>query len=69
MMKAKAGDELVVRGRHVSDEDRSGVIIEVHGEAGAPPYLVRWEDGHESTFFPSAGTLVTHHPAREARRH
>jgi len=62
-MKADVGDEVVVRGRHVSDEDRTGVIIEVHGQAGAPPYLVRWEDGHESTLFPSADTLVTHRQA------
>lgn len=69
-MKADVGDELVVKGRHVSDEDRTGVVIEVHGDDGAPPYLVRWEDGHESTFFPSADTLVTHHPkgAKAARR-
>jgi Domain of unknown function (DUF1918) len=61
-MKAAVGDELVVKGRHVSDEDRAGMIVEVHGDDGAPPYFVRWEDGHESTFFPSADTLVTHQP-------
>ncbi len=66
-MKADVGDELVIRGRHVGDEDRSGVITEIHGEDGAPPYQVRWEDGHESVFFPSADTLVTHHPAKQAR--
>ncbi len=63
-MKADVGDELVVRGRHVSDEDRVGVVIEIHGEDGGPPYLVRWRDGHESTFFPSADTLITHRPAQ-----
>ena len=51
-MKAQVGDELVVKGRHVGDHDRTGVIIEVRGEAGGPPYLVRWSDGHESSFFP-----------------
>jgi Domain of unknown function (DUF1918) len=66
-MKADAGDEVVVHGRHVSDEDRSGVITEVHGADGAPPYRIRWEDGHESMFFPSSDTLVTHHPAKQAR--
>lgn len=65
-MKAQVGDQLVVHGRHVSDEDRTGVVVEVHGEKGAPPYLVRWQDGHVSTFFPSADTLVTHHPASGA---
>jgi hypothetical protein len=54
-MKAQVGDELVVKGRHVGDPDRTGVIIKVIGEAGGPPYLVRWSDGHESSFFPSSG--------------
>jgi hypothetical protein len=27
-----------------------------------PPYLVRWQDGHESLFFPSSDTLVEHRP-------
>jgi len=59
-MKAQVGDELVVKGRHVGDPDRTGVIIEIHGEAGGPPYLVRWDDGHESSFFPSSGTIAEH---------
>ena len=65
-MRAEIGDELVVKGRHVGDEGREGTIIEVHGEDGGPPYLVRWDDGHESVFFPSTGTLVEHRPARTA---
>ena len=64
-MHAEVGDELVVRGRHVGDEDREGVIIGIHGEGGTPPYLVRWEDGHESVFFPSSDTHVEHRPARQ----
>lgn len=31
---------------------------------GAPPYLMRWENGYESVFVPSSDTLVEHHPAR-----
>jgi hypothetical protein len=65
-VKADVGDELVVRGRHVSDVDRVGVVVAVHGEEGSPPYLVRWQDGHESTLFPSADTLITHRPAHQA---
>jgi len=63
-MQAAVGDELVVRGRHVDDHDRTGVIIAVHGEQGAPPYLVRWADGRESVFFPSADALVEHLPSK-----
>jgi uncharacterized protein DUF1918 len=64
-MRADVGDELVVRGRHVGDEDRKGVIVEIHGDQGGPPYLIRWEDGHQSVFFPSSDTLAEHHPAGE----
>jgi hypothetical protein len=67
-MKAKLGDELTVKGRHQGDEDRHGEIIEIHGENGAPPYLIRWRDDHESLFFPSSDTVVEHHPARTPGR-
>jgi uncharacterized protein DUF1918 len=67
-MHAETGDELVVKGRHVGDEVREGVIIEIHGPKGTPPYLVRWQDGHESVFVPSSDTLVEHRPALQ-RRH
>jgi hypothetical protein len=61
-MHANVGDELVIRGRHVGDKERGGVIVEIHGDDGAPPYLVRWDNDHESVFVPSADTLVEHHP-------
>jgi hypothetical protein len=60
-MRAQAGDELTARGRHQGDEDRRGTIVRVEGENGAPPYLVRWRDGHETLFFPAPGTEVEHH--------
>ena len=66
-MHTEVGDELVVRGRHVGDADRGGVIIEIHGNSGTPPYLVRWEDGHESVFSPSSDTHVEHRPALQLR--
>ena len=67
-MKAQVGDELVVKGRHVGDHDRTGVSVEVRGEAGGPPYLVRWSDGHESSFFPAAG-IVAEHVSLPAKEH
>ncbi|HYV79449.1 MAG TPA: DUF1918 domain-containing protein [Streptosporangiaceae bacterium] len=39
--------------------DREAVIIEVWGEHGRPPYVVRWHDGRQNVFFPaSADTLI-----------
>jgi hypothetical protein len=66
-MKASVGDELTVKGRHQGDGDRHGEIIEVHGDQGDPPFLVRWTDGHESIFFPSADTIVEHHKAKRGQ--
>lgn len=60
-MKAQVGDELVVKGFRSGDPDRKGVITEVHGANGEPPYLVRWSDGHESSFFPASDSVLAHH--------
>lgn len=65
-MKASPGDGLTVKGRHQGDEDRHGTIIEVHGQDGAPPYLVRWRDDRETVFFPASGTIAEHQPAASA---
>jgi hypothetical protein len=58
-MLAKVGDRLVIPGTHVDDTVRYGEILEVHGEDGGPPFLVRWADtGHESLVFPGPGWHV-----------
>jgi hypothetical protein len=67
-MRASVNDRLVVRGHHVGDPERGAIIVEVHGQDGTPPYLVRWNDGHESLFFPSSDTLIEHHPAGQPTR-
>lgn len=57
-MRAAVGDELIATSHHVGEPARHGVITAVRGADGAPPYVVRWDDGHEATFFPSADTTV-----------
>jgi hypothetical protein len=58
-MKASVGDRLVVPGHHVGDPDRGAEVLEVRGEDGAPPYVVRWaHDGHEGLFFPGPDAFV-----------
>ena len=59
-LHAKPGDRLVVRGHHQGEPERDGEILKVLGEDGAPPYLVRWEDGHESEVFPGSDMFVQH---------
>jgi hypothetical protein len=56
------GDVIVVEGRHVGEAARKGEILAVLGEQTHPHFSVRWEDGHESTYYPSNDAIV-HHPA------
>jgi hypothetical protein len=61
-MQASVGDRIIVRGHRVGEHDRDGEVLEVHGEAGGPPYLVRWaSDGHQSLFFPGNDAVVEHY--------
>ena len=54
-MQAKVGDNLVIEGRTTEIHRREGEIVEVRGEDGAPPYVVRWSDGHEALTYPGPG--------------
>lgn len=60
-MKAVLRDRVIVRGRTVGSSDRHGEIIEIRGEEGAPPYVVRFDDGHESIIFPGGDFIVERH--------
>jgi hypothetical protein len=63
-MRAAVGDRIIVRGHKVGEAERDGEILEVRGEDGGPPYVVRWStDGHDSLFFPGSDALVQHFPA------
>ena len=66
-MHAEVGDRLVIKGHHVGDAERDAEILEVRGENGAPPYRVRWADGHEGLFFPGTDASVEHEVHRRSR--
>lgn len=51
-MRAHPGDTLIVEGQVVGQHARHGTVLEVRSKDGSPPYLVRWEDGHEALTFP-----------------
>lgn len=57
-MQANVGDRLVVEGRTVDESRREGEIVEVRGDRGGPPYVVRWSDGHEGLTFPGPDAHV-----------
>ena len=59
-MRALVGDRLHVHGRTVGLPDRIGKIVEVRGDDGTPPYVVRFEDGHESLMFPGPDAVIEH---------
>jgi len=68
-MRAVVGDRLHVHGRVVGSSDQTSEIIEIRGEDGAPPYLVRRDDGHESLVFPGSDASVEHPQNHEPKNH
>ena len=59
------GDVVEVGARRVGDHARTGKILGVLGDKSHPHYRVRWEDGHESVFYPHEG--VTFRSTKTAR--
>ena len=57
---AQPGDRLVVRGHHQGEAPRDAEVLKVLGADGGPPYLVRWEDGHEAEVFPGSDVFIQH---------
>jgi len=62
-MQAKVGETLILKSHHVGEADRTGEILEVRGDAGGPPYLVRFDDGHEGLVFPGSDAVIHHSEA------
>jgi amino acid efflux transporter len=59
-MRARVGDRLFVHGRTVGQADHRAEILEVRGPDGGPPYLVRYDDGHQALVFPGPDAVVEH---------
>jgi hypothetical protein len=57
-MSTKAGDRIIVESEKVGKLPREGEILEVIKTSLGVRYRVRWDDGHESTFQPSAGSAT-----------
>jgi hypothetical protein len=63
-MDAKIGDEIVVDAALTGGTPREGAIIQIRHEGGVLHYVVRWDDGHETVFFPGSDA----HVVRTGRR-
>ncbi len=61
MERGRVGDVIVVESEKVGQPTRSGEILEVRGKGDLVHYLVRWDNGHESTYFPSGATVTFKH--------
>jgi hypothetical protein len=59
-MQATPGDRIHIRGRAVGDSEKHGEIVEVRGDRGQPPYLVRFGDGQERLLFPGPDAVIEH---------
>jgi hypothetical protein len=58
-MHAYVGDRLIVRGHRVGDPDQLGEILEIRGDEGRPPYVVRWSsDGRVGLVFPGSDAFI-----------
>jgi hypothetical protein len=57
-MKVKVGDEIVVDAPQTGGATRKGEILEIIERGGIEHYRVRWDDGHESVFFPGSDAHV-----------
>jgi len=59
-MHAEVGDEIVVDRSRVGAPPRKGEVLEVRDPAGEVHYLVRWDDGHETIYFPGSDAHAVH---------
>lgn len=65
-MRARVGDRIILAAEHIDQPTRDGEVLEVRGDDGGPPYLVRWSDGHTGLIFPGPGTVLRIGAADEA---
>ena len=74
-MHAAQGDRIVIHGKAVGMPDRHGEILESRdvvsrseateilegrGEEGKAPYLVKFDDGHETVVYPGGDFMIEH---------
>jgi len=57
MASVRKGDRISIDSSKVGESPRQGKVLEVIEHEYGTSYRVLWDDGHESTFRPTAGTL------------
>ncbi len=59
-MQATIGDRLHVHSNTVGATDKIATIVEIRGSNGTPPYLVQFQDGHQTLVYPGTDCVVEH---------
>lgn len=59
MTTANVGDRITVDSQKAGEPPRQGTVLEIIEHDYGTSYRVAWDDGHESTFRPTAGTVHT----------
>lgn len=59
-MQAAVGEKILIHGRTVGAPEQEAEIIEVRGDDGTPPYVVRFGDGHEKLIYPGPDAEIEH---------
>ena len=57
-MRARVGDRIILAAEHIDEPTRDGEILEIRGADGAPPYVVRWSNGHTGLIYPGPGAVL-----------
>ena len=65
-MDAQIGDRITIHSNRVGGGQRRGEVVDIIAGAAGLHYRVRWDDGHETTFFPSSDAAVE--PVQSSRR-
>lgn len=66
MTTASVGDRIMVDSGKVDEPPRTGTVLEIVEHDYGTSFRVAWDDGHESTFRPTAGTVHTADPTEPA---
>jgi hypothetical protein len=56
--RARPGDWVVVHAHALGEPAREGLILEVLGTPGHERYRVRWDEEHESIFYPGSDATI-----------
>ena len=62
-MRAKPGDVIVIDSVHTNETTRRGIVVDVRETGGVEHYVVRWDDGRETTFYPGSTAHTVQVPA------